>query len=141
MHGVLEGLLLDGAGGFRLSDLMVTWGHRHGLREGQVLDALRSRMLRRQDHDHKGRVDLRFVIDKDELGHIVIKVQPKRGNMAQSPSDAPLLRTDWRGSQTQHKPSCVCFFCVRARHTSMRMIFPRPLNLPKPSKHVTTIGF
>ena len=30
---------------------------------------------------------------------------------------------------------------IKTRHTSMRMIFPRPLNLPKPSKHVTTIGF
>ena len=29
---------------------------------------------------------------------------------------------------------------IKTRHTSMRMIFPRLPNLPKPSKHVTTIG-
>ena len=35
-----EGLRLDGAGSFRLSDLMATWDHKHGLNE-QIVKLLK----------------------------------------------------------------------------------------------------
>ncbi|CAE8586439.1 unnamed protein product [Polarella glacialis] len=69
------GLNIDGTGCMRLDDIMHYWGERKGLRERDVLDAVRSNMFR--EHDHGG--SLRFAIDGDENGRVLIRVRPKQG--------------------------------------------------------------
>jgi len=65
---------VDGSGAFRLCDLMRTWGWEHGVSEQDILRAVRAHMF----HSDNGAGHLRFAIDNNEQGHIIIRVQPKR---------------------------------------------------------------
>lgn len=67
------GLHVDKNGALRLGDLMSTWGLKQGLKEDEVLHAVRAHMF------HNGEGMLRFAIDCDSAGQILIRVMPKRG--------------------------------------------------------------
>jgi len=68
-----DGLRVDRDGCMKLDDIMNSWGDRHGLRETDILHAVRRHMFR--EHEHGG--SLRFAIDGDHDGGIVIRVMPK----------------------------------------------------------------
>mmetsp|Transcript_126608 Transcript_126608/g.369961 ORF Transcript_126608/g.369961 Transcript_126608/m.369961 type:complete len:451 (+) Transcript_126608:98-1450(+) len=70
-----QGLHVDGNGALRLEDLMRVWGRRENLKECDVLDAVRRHMF----HDSGGGGSaLRFAIDTDASGRIIIRVMPKK---------------------------------------------------------------
>lgn len=70
-----QGLQVDGNGTFRLDNLMNVWGKGEGLRERDVLRAMRKHMFHESD---EGVSSLRFGVDKDDQGYIVIRVLPRR---------------------------------------------------------------
>jgi len=70
-----RGLCADETGAFPLEQLMVHWGREHGLKEQDVLEALREHMFADQDGKDG---HLRFVIDADQMGNIIVRVPPKR---------------------------------------------------------------
>lgn len=75
-HTRPEGLRADADGILRLDDLMRTWGRQEGLRSHDVLDAVRRHMFHDTGPLHR---ILRFTIDTNASGCIVIRVMPERG--------------------------------------------------------------
>jgi len=66
------GLYVDDTGGFRLGDFMQFWGSEQGLNEEEVIDAVKANMF------HEDGRELRFCIDNDSEGFLVIRVMQKR---------------------------------------------------------------
>lgn len=82
-----KGLSVDGQGRFRLQDLVACWGRDVGLDEQAILRAVIVHMLRED-----GRI--RFGIDQDEDGRVLIRVVPKRsGRGAGDPELKPGCRS------------------------------------------------
>lgn len=73
------GLNLLPGGGLRLSELMAVWGRKQGLREDDVLQAIKAHMF----HDGTSGA-LRFSIDCNEEGEIILRVLPRRAKEAGS---------------------------------------------------------
>mmetsp|Transcript_1618 Transcript_1618/g.3350 ORF Transcript_1618/g.3350 Transcript_1618/m.3350 type:complete len:184 (-) Transcript_1618:163-714(-) len=79
-----QGLRVNSSNAFLLRNLMEVWGERQGLREEDVLDALREHMF------HQDSASLRFAINDDGSGNITIRVHPKRGrSRSRSPCEPP----------------------------------------------------
>lgn len=86
-----KGLYADDTGAFRVEDLMYYWGHDQGLTEQQLLTALRDHMF----HEGEGAGHLRFAIDSDAKGHIVVRVQPPKRKESNGQCATP-ARARWR---------------------------------------------
>lgn len=71
-----QGLRVDAAGAMSLENLMDVWGYRQGLKDQEVLDAVRLHMIQREGGG--GGASLRFGITSDEDGGIIIRVLPKQ---------------------------------------------------------------
>lgn len=92
------GLHVDKNGALRLGDLMSTWGLKHGLKEDEVLHAVRAHMF------HNGESGmLRFAIDCDSSQQILIRVMPKRGGA--KPECATPMRAPWHAQKKKKQPA------------------------------------
>uniref|UniRef100_A0A7S4W4Y7 2'-phosphotransferase n=1 Tax=Alexandrium monilatum TaxID=311494 RepID=A0A7S4W4Y7_9DINO len=110
------GLRVDASGAFLLEDLMRAWGRQEGLKEQDVLDAVRRHLL----HDSGGSTGgsssaLRFSVDADKSGRISIRVMPKKAT-----GEPPVLAAPPAGAG---KPAAPCRpppqLTVRSLHGSV----------------------
>lgn len=95
------GLAVSAGGVMRLADLMHCWGEGEGLSQEEVLQAVRGHMF----HDGASRV-LRFAVDCNAAGDILIKVNPSRktGYGAPCPTPARAGARSGRGGQSPGRP-------------------------------------
>lgn len=79
------GLEVDARGAISFDNLMDTWGHQKGLKDHEVIDALRLHMFQRQGRDS---VALRFaILEKDDVLHV--RVCPRQPRDRQDRDDYP----------------------------------------------------
>lgn len=114
---------MDANGAFQLSNLMEVWGDATGLQEQEVLNALRRNMF------HGDSYTLRFAITTDEVGHIMIRVPPKR---ARSRSRSPRggVRVEVADADKHKRADAV------ARPVPRTGVYPRAGYVPAPTANI-----
>jgi len=65
------GLTVDSSGAFGIKALISSWGENNGADEGVMMQAVRRHMFHEDG-------SLRFAVDSDEAGQVLIRVQPRR---------------------------------------------------------------
>jgi hypothetical protein len=89
------GLRVDVNGGMRLDSLVSVWGREHGLTEKKLLDAIKTHLFHEPD-EKASKGLLRFVIDTDAEGFLVVRTRPKRAEVLAQPVLAPECATPLR---------------------------------------------
>jgi len=89
------GLRVDVSGGMRLDSLVSVWGRHHGLTEQKLLDAIKAHMFHEADEKATKGL-LRFVIDTDAEGSLVVRTRPKRAEVLAQPVRAAECATPLR---------------------------------------------
>jgi len=72
-----KGLKVNACGAILVSSLIETWGRSHGITEEKLLAAIQRHMF---DEQRPATGNLRFSLDNDEHGNMLVRVHPKRGH-------------------------------------------------------------
>lgn len=81
-----HGLHVDHLGCMKLDDIMRYWGHGQGLEEKHIMHAVRKHMFRETNEGGS----LRFALDGDADGCIVVRVMPSQDDHGRHPGRKPL---------------------------------------------------